>query len=290
MKIKNTVLLAAVLLGMTQVSYGADARTIMQKVIDRDDGASQFSREMVATCQYTLANGQLRCAEKPRIKVVESVRKDYGPKGKDIKSIMIIEKPAADAGIGFLQFDYDAQDKESDQWMYLSALGKVKRIVSGSDNEPKKGSLFGSEFGYEDIEKLHVDDFVYKILKEETVDGRDCWVIESLPTPAHARKSNYSRSELWIDKERFLIHKSSIYDRGGQLFKQFSISDYELIDGVWVGKKMNMNNLRDQRISTMKSSDIRLNIPVDDEMMTQRTLTDGAFREQQLQAIRAAAK
>ena len=51
----------------------------------------------------------------------------------------------------FLQYDYENTDKESDQWMYLSALGKVKRIVSGNDDEPKKGSFFGSEFGYEDF-------------------------------------------------------------------------------------------------------------------------------------------
>lgn len=300
MKALSKIAVTSLLLAISQMAYAEDAssenaktenaREIMRKLIDRDDGESQFSRDMVATCQYSLANGKLRCVEKPRIKAVDAVRKDYGATGKDTKSIMIINKPAADAGIGFLQFDYEAQDKESDQWMYLSALGKVKRIVSGSDNEPKKGSLFGSEFSYEDIEKRHLDDYEYKIIKEETFKGRDCWVIESLPTPAHARKSNYSRTEIWVDKERYVLYKTNLYDRGGQLYKQLSMSDYVQMDGVWVARKMNMNNVRDRRISTLKSSDIRLNIPVEDSLMTQRTLTDGAFREQQLKAIRVVAK
>jgi len=281
-----TVMLA----GIAQAAMAADARGIMDKAINLEDGDSQYSRQTVATCKYAVKDNRIACTEQPRIKVVEATRKDYGAAKKDQKTVMIIQQPAAEAGIGFLQYDYDEPGKDSDQWMYLSALGKVKRIVSGSDDEPKTGSLFGSEFGYEDIEKRHLDDFNYKILREESYQGQACWVIEAVPTPEHARKSNYSKSESWIDKQRYLTLKVQLYDRRGQLAKQMVQSDFVQQQGVWIARKLNMNNMQSRRISTMKLEHVSLNVPVDDELMTQRTLTDNAFRERSLAQIRASGK
>ncbi|MDH5378192.1 MAG: outer membrane lipoprotein-sorting protein [Gammaproteobacteria bacterium] len=266
------------------------ARDIVQQVIDRDDGKTQYSKTTVATCKYTLTGGRLACSEQPRVKVLESATKDYGKKGKDKKTVMIIHEPASERGIGFLQYDYDEQDKDSDQWMFLSALGKIKRIVSGDDNQPKTGTLFGSEFGYEDTEQRHIDDFTYKLLKEETLRDRPVWVIESIPTPKHARKSNYSRSEQWIDKERFVMLKVKLYDRRGKLIKQMSQSDFVQKQGIWIAKKLNMNNVQSQRISTMKVDDIVVNLDVDDELLTKRTLSDAAFRSSKLEKLRSVAK
>jgi len=266
--------------------YALEARDIAQKMFDRDDGHSQFSEQTIATCKYAIKNRRIKCSEKPRVKVIESAVKDYGDSGKDKKSIMIILAPPSERGIGFLQYDYDNQDKDSDQWMYLSALGKVKRIVSGNDNEPKTGTLFGSEFGYEDTEQRHIDDFTYKILKEEVYRKRNCWVLESRPVPGYARKSNYSRTEQWVDKERFTPVKIKMYDRRGKLIKQMSFSQYTKQNDIWVAKKMNMNNVQSRRISTMKMKYVSLNVAVDDAIMSQRTLTDGAFREKYLMELR----
>ena len=284
------MILTISMLAISGSAVADNARDIIQKVIDRDDGKTQFSKQTVATCKYAIVNRRISCEETPRIKVIESAMKDYGQKGKDKKSVMIIIDPPSERGIGFLQYDYEDQDKDSDQWMYLSALGKVKRIVSGNDDEPKTGTLFGSEFGYEDTEQAHVDDFTYRIIKEEKYQGKDCWVIESLPTPQHARKSNYSKTEQWIDKERLLMLKAKMYDRRGKLIKQMTQSDFIQKDGIWVGQKMNMNNVQSKRISTMKLENIALNVPVDDQLMSQRTLTDSAFREQRLQALRTTVK
>ncbi|MDH5218729.1 MAG: outer membrane lipoprotein-sorting protein, partial [Gammaproteobacteria bacterium] len=104
------------------------------------------------------------------------------------------------------------------------------------------------------------------------------------------RKSNYSKTEQWIDKERLLMLKAKMYDRRGKLIKQMTQSDFIQKDGIWVGQKMNMNNVQSKRISTMKLENIALNVPVDDQLMSQRTLTDSAFREQRLQALRTTVK
>ena len=262
------------------------AEEIMQAVIDRDDGHSQYALQTIATCKYRLNNKKIQCVEKPRVKKLEAVTKDAGKDGKDNQSVSIILEPASEKGIGFLQYDYDDDSKDTDQWMYLSALGKIKRIVAGNDNEPKTGTLFGSEFSYEDVERQHISDYQYKILKEEKYAGADCWVIETIPTPEHARSSNYSKSISWIDKSNYIVRKSLSFDRRGRLNKQFTQSNIVNIDGVWVPKKMNMNNVLSKRMSTLKITSINLNVPVKDELLSQRVLTDKAFRESQLTEMR----
>lgn len=276
----NFVLLSLVL---SQPALALDTRKIMQEVFDREDGKSQYSIQTIASCKYIVQDKRIACAETPRIKTIETANKDYG---KDSRSIMIIQEPAAESGIGFLQYDYDEAGKDSDQWMYLSALGKVKRIVSGNEDEPKTGTLFGSEFSYEDIEKRHIDDFSYKLIKEESYQGRDCWVIESTPVAKYARKSNYSRSLQWIDKQRLVILKALMYDRSGKLLKHMAFSQYQQQDGIWLATKMNMNNVQSKRISTMKMDTVKINIAINDKLLTQRTLTDAAFREIELNKLR----
>jgi len=263
-----------------------DARDIMKKVIDRNDGDSQYSLQTIATCKYEIKNRKLFCVDKPRIKLIEVIQKDTGKNNKDSQSVMIIKKPSSEKGIGFLQYDYDESGKDTDQWMYLSAMGKIKRIVSGNDNEPKKGTLFGSEFGYEDTEQAKLDNYNYRLIEEATYQGKESWVIESTPTPKQARKSNYSKLISWIDKYRSLPLRIKIYDRRGRLIKQLVFSNYKKIDNIWIAQKLNMNNVQSKRISTMKLNNIALNISVEGSLLTQRILTDGAFREKKLIKIR----
>lgn len=271
-------------LGVFSVS-AETARDIMQKVIDRNDGTTEVSRQKLATCRYIVRNKKIACAERPRVKVFEGVRKDFGPNEKDTRSVTIVREPQGERGIGFLQYDYEEQGKDSDQWMYLSALGKIKRIVSGNEDEPKTGSFFGSELSYEDLEARHIDDYNYKILKTATYAKRPTWIIESIPTPERARKSNYSKSIQWVDKERYLILKSLLYDRQGRKVKQVSVGKIENIDGIWMARRMNVSNLQTKRRTTLNLEAIVYNVSVEDNFLTQRTLTDAAFREQYLSRV-----
>ncbi len=276
-------LLSLVLSGPT---FAQTAKEIVQKAIDLDDGDAEISLVRLATCRYTKKGKKTACAETPRVKVLEGVRKDYGPRGKDKKSINIVKDPPGERGIGFLQFDYEEQGRETDQWMYYSALNKVKRIVSGNENEPKTGSFFGTEINHEDLEEKHIDDYVYKIAAEETYRKRPCWVIESIPTPERARKSNYSKSLDWIDKERSLFLKSILFSRSGKKIKRITMRDYEQVDNVWIARKMLVNNLRDKRMTKLTIEAVALNVPVEDNFLALRTLTDGSFREGKLQGLR----
>ncbi|MEJ2416015.1 MAG: outer membrane lipoprotein-sorting protein [Exilibacterium sp.] len=162
----------------------------------------------------------------------------------------ILLSPSSEKGISFLQYDYEDVERDSDQWIYLSALKKVKRIVTSGDNEPKKGSFFGSEFSYEDMEQRQLDDYTYKLVGSEQYNQRECSVVESTPKPKQAKRSLYSKSISWIDKER----------------------------------NMDMNNMQTKRISTLTLEKVILNMEVKDSFLSQRTLTDSLFRESSLKA------
>ncbi|MGK0289483.1 MAG: hypothetical protein ACI86H_000928 [bacterium] len=273
-------------LGYGSLAFALTPREIMQKMIDRYDGTTQLSKQQFATCRYEKRGRRIACIDTPRIKVVESIRKDYGAKERDHKSIMIILSPASDQGIGMLQYDYDLQGKDTDQWMYLSALGKVKRLVSGNDNEPKKGSIFGTEFGLEDMEARHLDDYKYRLVKTKKYRKRPTWIIESTPTKKRYLKSNYSRSLIWVDQETFMAVKVKLYNRQGKYVKKLLAQKLQKIDGVWMARKVIMNNLETRRISILSIFSVAYNVKIDDNFLTIRSLIDGAFRERNLQGIR----
>lgn len=267
--------------------HAGEAERIMQRVLDRDDGTTEIGRVRLSTCGVAKKGKKIVCKSAPRVKIMDVIRKDYGPHEKDHKAVTIIIEPAGEKGIGFLQYDYEQKGKETDQWLYLSALGKVKRIVSGNEDEPKTGSFFGSELSYEDMEKRHLDDYTYRILGEETYAQRPCVVIESIPTKQQARKSNYSKSRDWVDRERDIILKSVLYDRRGKKVKRVYFGRIKAIGNILVPMQIVVLNLDTERRTVMTYEQIALNIDVKDEFLTRRTLTDGAFRESNLRKYQA---
>jgi hypothetical protein len=289
MEKKMKKLLIVVMLIFTgAICFAQDAKEIMRKVDDRDDGSTEISRVSLTSYRYVKKDGKNVPAEKPRVKVMDFIKKDYGLREKDHKSVSIMIEPKSERGISFLQYDYEEVGRDTDQWMYLSAMGKVKRIVSGNDNEPKTGSFFGTELNYEDMEAYALDDYTYKILGSETYRKIECWIIEATPVMRKAMKSNYSREIFWIDKERDFLLKSVLFNRNGKKSKKIYRAKIERIDGILVPMKIVVNNIETKRRTTMIYENIILNRPVEDSYLTQRTLNDKGFRERKLKEYQKA--
>jgi hypothetical protein len=107
---------------------------------------SAFNRMQLSTCRFGIKDSRITCAERPRIKSLESVGKNFGDDGKDTKSVTIVLEPAAERGVGMLSYAYDDTQRDNETWLYLSALGRVKRIASGNsddDSEPCLGVWLG---------------------------------------------------------------------------------------------------------------------------------------------------
>jgi outer membrane lipoprotein-sorting protein len=159
------------------------------------------------------------------------------------KSLVIFDQPKDVKGTAFLSFTH--KSGADDQWLYLPALKRVKRI--SSDN--KSGPFMGSEFAYEDISSQEVEKYTYNYLKDEAYEQLDCYVYERFPVD---EKSGYSRQIVWMDKEHYRIMKIDFYDRKNTLLKTLTYHGYkQYLDKYWRSAKMSMVNHQ-----TGKSTDL----------------------------------
>ncbi|WP_220720567.1 outer membrane lipoprotein-sorting protein [Agarivorans litoreus] len=154
--------------------------------------------------------------------------------GDGDKALSVFDHPADVKGTAFLSFSHALEPDE--QWLYLPALKRVKRI--GSRN--KSGPYMGSEFAFEDLSSFEVEKYTYTYLRDETIAGFDSYVIENVPVDKY---SGYTKQITWMDKEAYRVHKVEFYDRKGQLLKTLTMSDYQVYaDKHWRPSKMLMVN------------------------------------------------
>lgn len=262
---------------------------IMDTVEDfqRATSDSAFNRMKLSTCKFGIKNSKITCAERPRIKSLESVGKNFGANLKDTKTVTIVLEPAAERGIGMLSFAYDDSDQDNETWLYLSAMGRIKRIASGnSDDDSEPASVFGSEFTTEDTDTGKLEEYAINVIEETQESGRDVWKIEMIPNEDRAKKSRYSKTVVYIDKERYVSLRTEMFDQYGKEIKRLLSSRVELVDDVWMARSLTMMNLVTNRLSNMAILEINTGITVEDEFLTQRTLSDVAFREAELQKLR----
>jgi outer membrane lipoprotein-sorting protein len=293
------VLSACIVLLVSQSASAAalTAREVAEKYdeVVRESHTTVSTKIRLSTCKYRIDGSSMQCVERPRVRVVENVAKYFG---RDSRSLGIISEPVGDQGIGILSWGYFDRNKVNDNWLYLPALNKVKRVVAVKDSRDS-GSYFGSEFYIEDIEESKLEEFTFKLLGEENVRVLEvekgyvenpAYVLEWTPTPERSEMTNYGKVVIWIDKERFILLKEELYDHDQVLFKRRNVKDMELVANVWMPKQISMDNLATRRISVMERDATALNIPVQDEYFTQRTLTDAAYRERYLSQFRASWK
>ncbi|MDX1453792.1 MAG: outer membrane lipoprotein-sorting protein [Oleiphilaceae bacterium] len=266
-----------------------DARAIMEKVDaqQRQVAHQTLTLSRLSSCAFARSESGIVCTEEPRVKVLESYSIQEGPALKDSKSIAIVLEPANERGIGMLTYSYDDTAKDTESWLYLSALGKVKRLASGSGEDQEPVSFFGSEFTTEDMENGKTDEYDYRILQSGPYAGSKVWVIEAVPRPVRVPKTRYSKLLLWIDQDRFVPLKMQGYDRRGELWKRMSFAQIEQHNGLWLARQATLFNLEKQRLSTMHTDKITQGVPADSEFLTQRPLVDFAYRERVLQGLRA---
>ncbi|MEE9524718.1 MAG: outer membrane lipoprotein-sorting protein, partial [Thermodesulfovibrionales bacterium] len=126
-------------------------------------------------------------------------------KGDGDKSLTIFDSPRDVKGTAFLNYTHKTDD--DDQWLFLPALKRVKRISSRN----KSGSFIGSEFSYEDIASQEVEKYTYKWIRDEIYDGMECFIVERYPVDK--KNSGYTRQVTWVDKKEYRILKVDYYDR-----------------------------------------------------------------------------
>lgn len=205
----------------------------------RDNGFLDVASKMTMTLKN--ANGDVSI-RKMRSKTLEV-------QGDGDKGLTIFDQPADIKGTAFLSFTHvlDADD----QWLYLPALKRVKRISSKN----KSGPFMGSEFAFEDLSSREVEKFSYLYLKDETVDGENAFVIEVRP---NYKYSGYTRSVVWISKEKYQPLKIDYYDRKNSLLKTMTVSGYQQYLGqYWRPDVMVMTNHQTKKETRLDFADYK---------------------------------
>jgi hypothetical protein len=270
------------------------ALEIMENVDEesRKSTDSAFTRMKLTSCKYGKKDGKIKCAEKARIKLVESAQINTGDDNQDTKTVSIILEPASEKGIGMLSYSYDDSDRDNETWLYLSALGKVKRISvrNSDDEETESASIFGTEMTTEDQETGKLDDYTYELLEQGKFRGREVAVIESTPKPYRLSKSSYGKTQSWIDTERFISLKVQMFDKYNNPIKRLEVGKVEKINDVWMGRSLTFFNTVSNRLTNMKLEAINFDMDIQEDFLTQRALTDQAFREKFLKDLRKQAK
>ncbi|WP_166836550.1 outer membrane lipoprotein-sorting protein [Rheinheimera pleomorphica] len=150
------------------------------------------------------------------------------------KSLVIFDEPRDVQGTAFLNHAHPLGP--DDQWLYLPALKRVKRISSQNTSGP----FMGSEFAYEDMSSFEVEKYSYKYLRDETLNGHDCTVSEYYPVD---KFSGYTRQVVWLDKTMYQPVKIEFYDRRNSLLKTLIAKDYQQHQGkYWRPAYMKMTN------------------------------------------------
>ena len=240
----------------------AKARSIMEKADARDDGKSL---EQDMTMVLIDKNG------KKRNRNLHTYGKDFGV---DEHQIMFFKSPADVKNTAFLTYDYDKASKDDDQWLYLPALKKVKRIPSSD----KSSSFMGSDFSYFDMTDRNLEDFDFKLLKETKVRGKDAWMIESTPRNKKViKESGYTKTIAIIRKDNYVLVRAINFMRNGKK-KYLDVQKLHKQGGVWLPDVMTMTTKKGKRMihkTILKFNNIKLNKSIPDNMFTTRRLEKG---------------
>jgi len=209
-------------------------KQIFTEVKRRDIGWGNSKADM----QMILSNkhGQKSVRE---IKIKTLEQQDDGD-----KSLTVFNKPRDVKGTAFLSYSHTTG--ADDQWLYMPALKRVKRISSRN----KSGPFMGSEFAFEDFSSFELNKYRYNYLGEEQLDGKDCFKVEQFPVDEN---SGYTRRVVWVDKQEYREQKVEFYDRKNALLKTLTFGGYkQFIGNFWRAQSMNMVNHQNGKSTELK--------------------------------------
>ncbi|HIF54087.1 MAG TPA: outer membrane lipoprotein-sorting protein [Methylococcaceae bacterium] len=180
------------------------------------------------------------------------------------KSLIIFSTPRDIKGTAFLSYTHALVSDE--QWLYLPALKRVKRISSSN----KSGPFLGSEYAFEDLTSFEVAKYNYKYLRNETIEGIACYVLELIPNYKH---SGYTRELIWIDQARYIAIKVEYYDRKESLLKTQTFKNYkQYLNQYWRAGEQVMTNHQNGKSTELLWEDYQFGMGLTDRDFDKNTL------------------
>lgn len=262
------VLLALILLGAVQTWAAAAEQTaetaqsdtargleIAREADRRDQGFGDTTADLTMALQLSPTDRVIRTMRQMVLEV----------EGDGDKSIMVFDRPRDLKGTAILTFSH--REGNDDQWLYLPALKRVKRISSADQSGP----FMGSEFAYEDLASQEVEKYRYRYLRDEMIDGEPTYVVERIPVDPN---SGYSRQVTWIDKSEYRLRRVDYYDRKGDLLKTMTLGGYRrYLDQYWRPDTMAMTNHQSGKSTLLRFDNYRFRTGLSDHDFSKGALS-----------------
>ena len=249
----------AIFIAIPFITFAQETLTglqIIQNVYDRPAGEDQ-----VGDLTMSLINSR----GDERVRTIKQFVKEFDNMEK---KIMYFVSPADVRNTSFMNWSYNEEGKDDDQWIYLPALKRVKRISSDS----KSDYFMGSDFTYDDLGDRHPSSDTHKLLREEKLNGEDCYVVESTPKE---EEYMYSRTVTWIIKDKWIGMKKEFYDEDEDHLKTLSVKKYEKIGDFWTILHSEMHNVQKNHTTKMELKNVKLNTGIPDNKFTERMMKRG---------------
>lgn len=179
------------------------------------------------------------------------------------KAVLRFTAPAEVKGVALLILNHP--DRSSDQWMWTPAINRERRIAL----QDRSTRFFGTDFSFEDLEERDTNQFDYKLLGEEPIDGSACWKVQSMPK--QSKVSQYSHSYLWVRKDNYAFAQIENYSKD-QLIRRAHYTGIRNDQGIWTAHQIDMHDLKRNSHTVLKIEKLQYNLPMKDAAFTLQAL------------------
>jgi len=192
--------------------------------------------------------------------------------GDDLRTVIYYLSPENVRGSAFLIHDYGDLSREDDQWFYLPALRRVRRVAASD-----RGDYFmGTDFTYDDVKhetNLSANDYRWRLDGAEAIDTSECLILEGQPVDTVTAKTlGYSRIRVWIAKKNWIPLRSEYWDLKGSPLKTIRVSDIRQVDGVWTPHRIEAERHSNGHRTLFTITDTDYEDELDDLLFTKRSL------------------
>jgi hypothetical protein len=179
------------------------------------------------------------------------------------KAVLRFTAPAEVKGVALLILNHP--ERSSDQWMWTPAINRERRIAL----QDRSTRFFGTDFSFEDLEERDTNQFDYKLIAEEPVDGAACWKLQS--TPKQSKISQYSYSYVWVRKDNYALAQIENYTKA-DLVRRAHYTEIRNDQGIWTAHQIEMFDLKRNSRTILKIEKLQYNLPMKDESFTLQAL------------------
>ncbi|MGR3219863.1 MAG: outer membrane lipoprotein-sorting protein [Candidatus Anammoxibacter sp.] len=236
---------------------------VVKKLNSRDEGES-VSRTIIMKL--------IDRSGKKRLRETRGFRKYYGD---EKRTVIFYTSPRNIKDTALLTIDYAEPAKDDDQWLYMPALRKVRRISASN-----RGDYFlGTDFTYEDLKKeskIDLNDYNVTTVGEGVVDDHRCYIVEGIPVDNKiAKELGYGKVHQWVDVEIWMTRKSIMWDLKGNLLKTIKFSDIRNVQNIWTVHEMVAENHKTGHRTIFTFKDVDYKNTVEDSLFTEQALRRG---------------